>query len=726
MEDDGLNPAQREAVYAPNGPLLIFAGAGSGKTKVLTHRIAHLVRDCNVSPLSILAVTFTNKAAREMKERIEALVGGGATGMWLGTFHSIGVRILRRDGEAVGVPSDFSIYDEADKRSALTRALAATGIDAKKFPPSRVGWSISSAKNDMLSPAEFAVQAAGDWAEETVAKVYTAYEAEMRRANALDFDDLILMTVRLLEDTPEVLARYQARFEHLFVDEYQDTNVVQYRMVKALASLRGNLTVVGDDDQSIYGWRGADVRNILRFEEDYPDALRVVLDQNYRSTQTILDAAHAVISHNTERAEKKLWTDRGRGNLITVFGANDARDEAQTVARYVEDYVRSGGSTSDCAVLYRTNAQSRAFEEVLIFRGIPYRLVGGTPFYQRREIRDLLAYVRLLHNGRDASSFARIVNVPRRKIGDRSLAQLDDIARERQQSPYEVLADKDALTPIAAAARGSLLSFYEMCEDLRTLSHRVPLPDLLTSLVTRLAYDEYLNDGTPDGEDRINNVRELVNFTRDYVHGDPVDEMARFLEDVALVSDVDSYDNNAAGVTLITLHQVKGLEFPVVFMVGMEDGLLPHKRSLEEGESGIAEERRLTYVGITRAKKMLFMSYAANRFLWGAPVMTVPSQFLSDLPPDMVTGHLPRPRGVFSAGPTSGPIRPRAIAAAEAAAVSQEQVYQAGMRVNHPRFGDGAIVRSTMTKGGEEVIISFDDEGIKMFAVAEARLTPLS
>ena len=727
---DGLNEQQRRAVEAPDGPLLIFAGAGSGKTRVLTCRIAHLVATGRAKPSEILAVTFTNKAAREMRTRIEELVGEGTSGMWLGTFHAIGARLLRRDGESIGVPASFVIYDEADRTVALRRASEAAGVDPKRYPPTQIGHAISAAKNELLDAAGYAASPdARGYLGAQVAKVFTTYEREMSAAGALDFDDLLLRSVQMLRDVEPLRDHYNERFRHVLVDEYQDTNHAQYVMVALLTEQRRNLTVVGDDDQSIYGWRGADVRNILDFERDHPDATVVTLDQNYRSTQGILDAAHAVIRNNRDRAPKQLWTEAGAGERVQLISVYDEQEEALTISAEIERLVaREGMSLSDCAVLYRTNAQSRALEDVMLRRGMPYRLVGGQRFYERREIKDVLAYLRLIANPRDAVSFGRIVNVPRRKIGDKTVAEVERLARRRGVTPFEAVA---SLLPdaegINAGAAAALEAFHRLIEGLRAASTALPLPQLVERVLTDTGYRDHLRDGTPEGEERWANVTELTGLAAEHAELEPPTGLTRFLEQVALVSDVDSLDGGGAGVTLITLHQVKGLEFPVVFIAGLEEGLLPHIRALEAGESGIAEERRLTYVGITRAQRRLYLLHAFRRHLYGAPQLAAASRFLDELPKELL--DIP---GRPGAGVPVNPRVPGAVrAAVHAHAVRPNPVevapqrFRDGMRVGHARYGQGTILKSTMTRGGEEVVIRFDTSGVKIFAVADAALEML-
>lgn len=695
---------------------------------MLTHRIAHVLATRDVRPHEICAVTFTNKAAREMRGRVEALLGGTTSGMWIGTFHALGARILRRDGSAIGIPSTFSIYDEADRAAALRRAMALADIDEKRNPVAKVGHAISAAKNELLDAEGYAARYGGGFYEATIARAFTAYQAEMRAADALDFDDLLVRTVELLRECDPVREEYQSRFRHLFVDEYQDTNLAQYVLVKLLAEKHRNLTVVGDDDQSIYGWRGADVRNILSFQRDYPDAKVVTLEQNYRSTQVILDAAHAVIQHNSERAAKKLWTERSGGERIRLISVYDEQEEALAVCGEIEMLIGSEGfSLSDCAVLYRTNAQSRAFEDVLLRRGIPYRLVGGLRFYERREVKDVLAYLRLIANPRDAVAFGRVVNVPRRKIGDRTVAELERLARRKRISPFEAVHALDGSAEITTAARAALADFGRVVDDLRDLSERMPLPQFLDRVLDDTGYQRMLRDGTPENEERWANVAELIGLAAEYADVPPPQGLTQFLENVALVSDVDTLDDSANGVTLITLHQVKGLEFPVVFMAGMEEGLLPHVRALEEGDSGVAEERRLTYVGVTRAQSRLYVLHAFRRHLYGSPQLAEASRFLADLPADLL--DIVRRPGAAVPSPPRTPGAVRAAVHAHAVRPNPVEIapqrYRQGMRIAHPKLGEGTILKSTMTRSGEEVVIKFATAGMKIFSVADSAIYPL-
>ena len=696
--------------------MLIFAGAGSGKTRVLTHRIAWLIQQGRAQPGQLLAVTFTNKAAKEMRGRVENLLNLAAGGIWMGTFHAIGVRILRRDGAADGVDRHFAIYDEADRLAVVKRIMNELRLDEKRYPPAGMVSLISRAKDELQTPQQ-QLEAAGTHTEELGAKVRGGYEAFLERNNALDFDDLLLRVVWLFDRHPDVLERYQDRFRYVMVDEYQDTNRAQYLMVRHLASRHRNLCVVGDDDQSIYGFRGADVRNILSFERYYPDAQVVKLEQNYRSTQVILDAAYHVIKANPNRAEKRLWTDRPGGPKVVIAQTYDEQEEAQTVAREALRLVAEGDHRlGDLAVLYRTNAQSRALEEVLLRRGVPYRLIGGLRFYERREVKDVLAYLRLVSNPQDTLSFSRVINVPRRKLGEKSLSQLGYWADAHGMSPWDALERLDEITELPSAASRSLADFRDLVKEVRAAAQERRLVEVLDLLLLRTAYERYLKDGSPEGDDRWANVLELRGLASEYDGLPPGEGLQAFLEDVALMSDVDSMDDKAQGMTLITLHMVKGLEFPVVFMLGMEEGLFPHSRSLDS-PAGLEEERRLAYVGMTRAKDRLYLFHAFRRHLWGSANLNLPSRFLADIPAELVDGSAGIPAGI----PVQGMAPARAIEAARPSApVVLVQRYTPGDNVEHRSWGRGTILKSTMTRTDEEVIVKFDRVGMKILAVSLA------
>jgi len=677
-----LNPEQGRAVRTTDGPVLILAGAGSGKTRVLAHRVAYLVGVKGVRPWQILAVTFTNKSAAELRARITGLVGEDAgREVAMGTFHALCARVLRRDGGAIGLDRHFVVYDTDDQQALMKQVLKEEDLPITgEYKPSAILGAISRAKNEMLD-AEFIAANAHTHREREIARLFRKYPARLKAAAALDFDDLLLEAVRLFHEAPEVLERYQGRWRYIHVDEYQDTNRPQYLWVKALAAGHKNLCVVGDDDQSIYSWRGADIRNILDFEGDYPNAAVIKLEQNYRSTQLILDAAHAVVTHNSSRKDKKLWTDNSGGRQISRFEAYNEEEEAEWIARQIEDL--TGGRSSpltrradeeierwergDVAVMYRTNAQSRAIEEAFLRYGIRYQLVGGTRFYQRREVKDALAYLRILRSDTDQVSFERILNVPARGIGDKSLEELrlaaaggrtisppnlaapgllPEVEPEVEPGPtyWRAIVDggEGRLEALGSRARTALGGFAALVARLRTRIGVLPLPEMLDAVLEESGYRAMLADGSEEGEERWNNLLELRSVTTRYDDLSPDDALDRFLEETALVADQDSYEAGADAVTLITLHAAKGLEFPVVFIAGLEEGVFPHSRSLDD-EKQLEEERRLAYVGITRAKRRLFLSHAARRATWGQGGLSVPSRVLFEIPAALMTGpHLDR------------------------------------------------------------------------------------
>ncbi len=976
-----LNPRQREAVQAPDGPLLIFAGAGSGKTRVLTYRIAYLIRARRAYASQILAVTFTNKAAREMRARVEALLQLSAASIWMGTFHAMAVRLLRREAAAAQLDSHFQIYDEVDRLGVVRKVMADLKIDEKRYPPGAIVHAISQAKNELQGPAEFA-RTVSSYFQDITHRVFQRYEAYLEANGGLDFDDLILRAVRLLEEAPEVRDRYQRRFRHVLVDEYQDTNHAQYVLVQRLAAGHRNLCVVGDDDQclasgtmvtladgsarpiedlcpgdfvrscfgsgdfrparvlrvhttpgnglgiaittrsgrrivstpehthfaghqrlfaavdtesgaqrllkecgllldqphyrprarngnrrnvvitlcgdrrgsipmhrislvgsdregrrglerlglsvrrsaggwryetvrkdyrelldvvaamrrvldvnvilqarlgsngaelraanslpftpaasvrrgmamfdadggydivervewvpldttvhdldiewthnyvaegvvthnSIYGWRGADVRNILSFEKDYPDARVVKLEQNYRSTQTVLDVANHIIRDNPNRAPKQLWTENPRGTRVVVAQVYDEEQEALAVAAEVQALINQGNAAlADIAVLYRTNAQSRALEEVLLRRGIPYKLVGGLKFYERREVKDVLAYLRLVANPRDGMSLSRVINVPRRKIGEKTLSVVSSEAARLGCPPWEILPAAGHMAGIVPAAAQALERFHALISELIALSQRRGVVDLFDEVVQRTGYQALVRDGTPEGDERWANLLELRGLASEYGGLEPREGLQTFLEDAALVSDVDTLDERAQGVTLITLHMVKGLEFRVVFLTGMEDGLFPHQRSFEL-PAGLEEERRLCYVGVTRAKERLYFFHTFRRHLYGSATLNIPSRFLADIPPQLIRAAPGLPDG------RTGERLPRDYEAVAPAAPlpAPEQRYQPGDRVQHRAFGRGTVLKSTLTRTDEELIIRFETAGVKILAVSVAPLT---
>jgi ATP-dependent DNA helicase UvrD/PcrA len=626
----GLNDEQKRAVETIDGPLLIQAGAGSGKTKTLTHRIAYLIASNRASPFNILAVTFTNKAAREMRERVAKLLGQTASDRsfmpYMGTFHSICVRILRQDGEHIGIPRTFVIFDESDRTAAVKQASKQLLIDDKSFPPRVIGGLISAAKNELVTPEDYAKYGRSP-AQDTAAKVYPLYERILRNASALDFDDLINRTVQMLKGNKQIRLKWQTQFKFVMIDEYQDTNTAQYQLLKMLVNEQCNIMAIGDDWQSVYGFRGANYKNILNFERDFPGCTVIKLEQNYRSTKLILDAAHAVIKNNKDRSDKKLWTDAGDGLPVQMIQAVNERTEGEAIVRRIRHSVDSGlRRYIDYAVLYRTNAQSRSLEEVLIHYGIPYRIVGGVRFYDRKEIKDILAYLRLIYQPEDRVSFERIVNVPARGIGGKSIQGFFEWQQREGLTLLRSLSEVENCDTITPKARKSMSELSDMIAILREMAENATVTGLIDSLLRRLDYYKYLDDGTPQGEARQDNVKELLSAAQEYQEAG----LAGFLEEVSLISDLDSTDFNGDAVTLMTLHASKGLEFPVVFITGLEETIFPHARALYDAME-MEEERRLCYVGMTRAQQELYMSYATRRMLYGGVQHNPPSRFLAEI-----------------------------------------------------------------------------------------------
>jgi DNA helicase II / ATP-dependent DNA helicase PcrA len=701
----GLNDEQRRAVETTEGPLLILAGAGSGKTKTLTHRIAYILAAKKATPYNILAVTFTNKAAGEMRDRVATLLRADADNRgfmpFMGTFHSICVRILRRDGSDYGLPGNFVIWDEADRAAAIKQVSRVAHIDEKKFPPRLLASLISSAKNELVTPAEYATAASGNPAGQAAAKVYPLYEKLLRDGGALDFDDLIGRTVELLSRHKALRQKWQAQFSYVMIDEYQDTNAAQYKLVKLLTGAHNNIAVVGDDWQSIYSWRGADFRNILNFEKDYPKCTVIKLEQNYRSTKSILDAAHNVIAQNTTRSDKQLWTAAGDGLPVQVLPVGNERLEAETILRRIRTSVDSGAhSFKDFAILYRTNAQSRALEEVFIHHGLPYRIVGGVRFYDRKEIKDIMAYLRLIYQPDDSASFERIINVPARGIGAKSLELFNDWRASQGYSLAQALshiAELNGLTPRAAAGFGEVAM---LVRDFSNQSQEVTPAHLLDRLLRRLDYLHYLQDGTPQGEARIENVRELLSVAEEYQNIG----LAAFLEEVSLVSDIDSAEFGSDAVMLMTLHSAKGLEFPVVFIVGLEESVLPHSRALFDAAE-MEEERRLMYVGMTRARQELYLTYAVERTLFGGRAHNPPSRFLSDIENSAIASQ-----PMFSSFSAPSQTEPRYV-----------PELNEGDVIEHNLFGRGTIVEMD----GDNATVYFKGKGAKKLNIAFAPLRKL-
>jgi DNA helicase-2/ATP-dependent DNA helicase PcrA len=727
-----LNSQQRQAVTAGPGPTLVLAGPGSGKTRVLTHRIAYVINALNVRPHRILAVTFTNKAAREMEARVKKLLDQDLKGIWLGTFHAICARILRREADLLPFDSNFVIFDEDDQQALVKRAIKELNLDEKLYRASSVQNAISTAKNNLIFPQNFNTKT---YRDEVIARIYKRYNELLVNNNAVDFDDLLLQTWRLLEENVEVREKYGQRFEYILVDEFQDTNLVQYELLRHLASIHHNIFVVGDEDQSIYRWRGADYRNVMRFEEDFPRAQKILLEQNYRSTQTVLDAAVSVIDRNSYRTPKRLHSqpERGKGDQIALYEATDDHAEAA----YVVDTIQQLSSSrqfraGDFAVMYRTNAQSRLVEEAFLRMGMPYRLVGAQRFYGRREIKDMIAYLRLVQNPADELSLGRVINVPPRGIGDKTLVALQLAAQQASVGAGEVLLDlgrngKDSPHwNILSRGASLLMDFGALLLHWREHLEGMPLHVLFDRILEDTVYFEYINDGSEEGRSRWENLQELRRLAFEY------DErgLASFLENLALVSDQDTVPEETEAPTLLTLHAAKGLEFPVVFIVGLDDGLLPHSRALDDPEE-MAEERRLFYVGLTRAKYRLYLVRAEQRSLYGSYQESIPSRFLADIPEALlVKPGARRTRGSDSARRRSSDTRWEEYRAlrtyttpplAASAPIIQPR-YRPAMRVRHPAWGDGMVLESKILDGDETIDVIFESVGFKRLVASLANL----
>ncbi len=727
---ESLNEAQREAVGATPGPILVLAGPGSGKTRVITHRIAYLIRTCGVSPHRIIAVTFTNKAAREMQERLGRLVPGSVKSLTLGTFHAICARILRTDGKAIGVYPNFVIYDDTDQLSIVKKALAEADIDPKQYAPHAILNAISAAKSQMLSPQNL-LNRSRSYFDEVVKRIYERYQERLTASNALDFDDLLLKVVQLFHKNRDVLTKYQMRYLHILVDEFQDTNTVQYELIKLIGGKSRNIFVVGDPDQSIYSWRFADIRNLLSFEKDYPDAKVILLEQNYRSTRMILDAASHVISINEQRKPRKLWTENEQGEQVAVIETYTEQEEAQFVVSETERLTGVGKfKPGNIAVMFRTNAQSRALEEAFIRYGMPYHLVAGTKFYERREVKDLIAYFRLIQNPSDIVSLERVINVPGRGIGEKTLSSLSAWSKSLGVSEYQALStlaesivDSSKKHPFPPHAAKSLVSFVRLLDELMTSNQEKNMTGLFDLAVEKIRYRDYLLS-EPAGEDRWDNIKELRTVAKEYEGLPPTEGLSAFLEGVALVSDVDGLKENTDAVTLITLHQAKGLEFPVVFMVGMEDGLLPHFRSFDD-VSRMEEERRLCYVGITRAKKKLYLVHAFRRSFMGTSGLSKPSRYLDDIPHNLISGNNAwKQESTKSVSSVYYWNKPPDATANQSPEISLPS-FHAGEHVRHPSFGEGVIVSIKPSNNDVEVAVAFNNGGVKKLLVSFARLEKL-
>lgn len=736
----GLNPQQAEAVINTEGPMLIMAGAGSGKTKVLTCRVANLLQK-GVRPYRILAITFTNKAAAEMRERVNNMSGPAAKDVWLFTFHAFCARFLRMEIDKLpGYGGNFAIYDTADSQNLIKQILKEMNLDDKRFQPSGILSRISNAKNALQDAASFARQA-GDFYEQKVADIYSRYEQKLQLNNALDFDDLLMLSIKLLQENKEVREKYQDRFDYLLVDEYQDTNHAQYLLTKFLAAKHRNICVVGDADQSIYGWRGADIQNILDFEKDYPDAKVIKLEQNYRSTQIILDAANAVIENNTGRKPKNLWTENKSGADIIYFQAVDERDEARFVIEQLQNLQRTENKKlGDMAILYRTNTQSRIFEEMLIKSGISYNMVGGLKFYERKEIKDIIAYLRVIFNPADSLSLLRIINVPKRGIGDASLAKIQAYAAANNVSLFEAVSNAAAIDGLSSRFVSKLDDLAGIIFELMNLANEAPVEDLIDRVLRDTGYLEELeNERTPQAQSRIDNLHELISVAQEFAASEEENNLENFLAHVALVSDIDDTELGEDAITLMTLHSSKGLEFPVVFLVGMEEGLFPHARTLMD-ETEIEEERRLCYVGITRAKEKLFLSSTKMRTIYGNTVTYPPSRFLQEIPARLVKTIKRQERfsalenfkqvsEKYSARPQkpASTFNPHSFMPQKPAAASggTGTRFNTGDRVSHNRWGEGMVVSVKDSPDGQEVKVAFAGAGVRSLLTKYAVLKKL-
>lgn len=731
---NGMNPRQKEAVLHTDGPLLLMAGAGSGKTRVLTHRIAYLIEEKEVNPWNILAITFTNKAAKEMKERVNAILASGGEDVWVSTFHSMCVRILRRDVDFIGYNRNFTIIDSSEQLTLMKRILKELNIDPKKYDPRSILGTISQAKNSLQTPQDFA-KMQGSYYEEIVAKCYAAYQKELQYNQCMDFDDLIMNTIRLFEEHPDSLTYYQNKFHYIHVDEYQDTNHAQYTLVNLLAGRFRNLCVVGDADQSIYGWRGADMQNILDFEKDYPDAAVILLEQNYRSTKNILSAANQVIENNSNRKPKNLWTENKEGNKITYYRADNERDETRFIVDRMQEEIRSNHRNyGDFAILYRTNAQSRVMEETLLKANIPYKMVGGHKFYDRKEIKDILAYLNVLANPQDSISFERIVNSPKRGIGPGSIEKLRSFA-SLHEWPLLEAAQNVELANIGGKAGQQLGSFGEMIQEVTQMIPYLTVTELTKEVLDRSGYLEDLKiQNTLEAQARIENLEEFLTVTQEFDKqfeqqneedaDAPEEKLTVFLNDLALVSDIDNLEEDASQVTLMTLHAAKGLEFPVVFLIGLEEGVFPLSRALME-ESELEEERRLAYVGITRAEEALYLTNAFSRTLYGRTQYNRPSRFVEEIDQELleIEGMRPTPKKtpVFAKKTAYSYKQPEtAVVSSKSGTGGEKNSWKPGDKVKHKKWGLGTVVRVSGTSKDLELDVAFPSQGVKRLLAAFA------
>ena len=734
---DKLNERQKEAVLATEGPVLVLAGAGSGKTTVLVNRIAYMISEKHIRPWNILAITFTNKAAREMKDRIERLLGDTAKDMWIGTFHSVCVRILRSCIDLLGYSRDFVIYDTADTKTVMKECLRELDIDEKSFPVRNVLSIISNAKNDLMDAATFENVYKSDYRMSIIAKIYYRDQTKLRKNNAVDFDDIILNTVKILSENPDVLSKYQDKFRYILVDEYQDTNNSQYLLINLLAQANRNLCVVGDDDQSIYKFRGANIGNILNFEDDYSDVQKITLDQNYRSTQNILDAANSVISNNKGRMGKSLWTSNGDGNRVYVYTGTNEYDEARYIARQIKKHFDEQGSFSDCAILYRTNAQSRVIEEMLMRESVPYKVLSGLRFYDRKEIKDIIAYLRVVYNPNDDVSLARIINEPKRKIGNATLEKARNIAREKETSLYDVISHADDYPEFKTAIK-KLLSFSEIIQSLIKLKDTVTIEELTGRILNDTGYMPALvMEDTTESKTRIENLGEFISVITEFEKNEETgNTLGEFLENISLVSDIDGYDENEDSAVLMTIHSAKGLEFPIVFLSGLEEGLFPGMRSMESDDD-IEEERRLCYVAITRAKEQLYITKTISRTIHGKTMPTTASRFFKEIPVEYLedkTTLQPKVAKVMqdlgvrnAAAPKKEVYMTKGFGSSVKSSGSTDySKFKAGDTVEHRTFGRGEILKATPCGNDCILEIQFESIGFKRLMAAFAKVKKIN
>lgn len=734
---DKLNERQKEAVLATEGPVLVLAGAGSGKTTVLVNRIAYMISEKHIRPWNILAITFTNKAAREMKDRIERLLGDTAKDMWIGTFHSVCVRILRSCIDLLGYSRDFVIYDTADTKTVMKECLRELDIDEKSFPVRNVLSIISNAKNDLMDAATFENVYKSDYRMSIIAKIYYRYQTKLRKNNAVDFDDIILNTVKILSENPDVLSKYQDKFQYILVDEYQDTNNSQYLLINLLAQANRNLCVVGDDDQSIYKFRGANIGNILNFEDDYSDVQKITLDQNYRSTQNILDAANSVISNNKGRMGKSLWTSNGDGNKVFVYTGTNEYDEARYIARQIKKHFDEQGSFSDCAILYRTNAQSRVIEEMLMRESVPYKVLSGLRFYDRKEIKDIIAYLRVVYNPNDDVSLARIINEPKRKIGNATLEKARNIAREKETSLYDVISHADDYPEFKTAIK-KLLGFSEIIQSLIKLKDTVTIEDLTGRILNDTGYmPALIMEDTTESKTRIENLGEFISVITEFEKNEETgNTLGEFLENISLVSDIDGYDENEDSAVLMTIHSAKGLEFSIVFLSGLEEGLFPGMRSMESDDD-IEEERRLCYVAITRAKEQLYITKTISRTIHGKTMPTTASRFFKEIPVEYLedkttlqpkVAKVMQDLGVRNASaPKKEVYMTKGFGSSVKSSGSTDySKFKAGDAVEHRTFGRGEILKATPCGNDCILEIQFESIGFKRLMAAFAKVKKIN